>query len=569
MTTPWILRSSKRFFIIFVLTLVVPMVVFISLLLFQMQASFKKQAVEKNREAVALSAQVIHEHFLGITQYSQLFVRRQLMLSAIENKGATVVRRHLEEFITQNSNVERVFIVDPDGVELYDYPHDPKVIGKSFAFRDWYKGVAQSQKTYISEVYKRAAAPEYYVIAVATPIRTPEGVLLGYLVTQTPIEFLSRNLTEARSGFSGSIYVIDHHGFLATRVRAGESPMRLDRQAAVRRMFVGKSGTIQDKDPVSQTESLMSYQVIPDTGWLVLAQQSTEEVFKPVKKLYQLIIGFSLMALVLMILLGFLWVRVIFEYHRMRRTTESIIVRKTAELARTEAQLEQMKLFSFAATHDLQEPLHKILSFLGLLKTHNLGELSGQGPYYLDCVERASRNMQMFMEKLREMARIPLEEALSERVDLRQVVGEILSETEFTQLRPVDSILVGNLPVIEGNHLQMHLLFHNLIENAFKYHLPEPPLFLSIDSEAAGDGSVKIIVRDKGIGFESKYAEQIFQPFKRLHTRDKYHGSGMGLAICQGIVKHHGGSIRASSRPLEGTTFEIVLPVSRQKGPKP
>jgi signal transduction histidine kinase len=139
---------------------------------------------------------------------------------------------------------------------------------------------------------------------------------------------------------------------------------------------------------------------------------------------------------------------------------------------------------------------------------------------------------------------------------------------------------IGELPQLEADPLQMRQLLQNLIGNALKFHRPEAPPVVRLDSQILADGVAvgeeivtngdhklyQLTVADNGIGFDEKYLDRIFTPFQRLHSRNEYEGTGMGLAVCRKIVERHGGSITAKSTPGSGTTFQVILPATHTEG---
>jgi signal transduction histidine kinase len=135
-----------------------------------------------------------------------------------------------------------------------------------------------------------------------------------------------------------------------------------------------------------------------------------------------------------------------------------------------------------------------------------------------------------------------------------------LDDLESRICQSQGQVILNPLPIIEADALQMHQLFQNLVGNALKFHRPDTSPVVQIGYRDHSPGYVEIYVQDNGIGFEMAYLDQIFQPFKRLHGRSEYEGSGIGLALCQKIVERHGGRITAQSVPDEGSIFLVMLP---------
>jgi light-regulated signal transduction histidine kinase (bacteriophytochrome) len=150
-------------------------------------------------------------------------------------------------------------------------------------------------------------------------------------------------------------------------------------------------------------------------------------------------------------------------------------------------------------------------------------------------------------------------------VDLNELMGEVISDLELQIDRTSGQVQTGKLPIIEADPTQMHQLLQNLINNGLKFHQEGLPPIIQISSSNTRN-RCQLSITDNGIGFESQYIDRIFKPFQRLHSRQEYEGSGMGLAICRRIVERHGGTITATSTPGEGSTFMVTLPIRQPKG---
>jgi PAS domain S-box-containing protein len=238
------------------------------------------------------------------------------------------------------------------------------------------------------------------------------------------------------------------------------------------------------------------------------------------------------------------------------------------ELERSNRELQD---FATIASHDLQEPLRKIRAFGDRLAEHSAGVLDEDGSDYLRRMTNAAGRMQTLIKDLLEYSQVTLRPEPPRPVDLGLIVSEVLTDLEERVRLSNGSVHVGQLPTILGSPFQMRQLFQNLIANALKFHPEGVPPYVHIVAVARGDlrgpkGRAdrvpvwEIGVRDNGIGFEEKHAERIFAPFQRLHGRQAYEGTGMGLAICRRIAAQHGGTITAHATPGAGATFVIRLP---------
>ena len=251
-------------------------------------------------------------------------------------------------------------------------------------------------------------------------------------------------------------------------------------------------------------------------------------------------------------------------------------------LGRTAAMLTQsnreLQDFASVASHDLQEPLRKIQAFGDRLRQKCDGQLSEAGSDYLARMLNAASRMQTLINDLLTFSRVTTKAQPFSKVDLNVIARDVLSDLEVRIEQTGGSVEVSDLPVIDADPLQMRQLFQNLIANALKFRkLNEPSIvkiFADCDSQIA-EGATwalanaemwQISVTDNGIGFDEKYLDRIFTVFQRLHGRNAYEGTGVGLAVCRRIVERHNGSITARSKPGQGATFIVKLPSTQRKG---
>lgn len=231
-----------------------------------------------------------------------------------------------------------------------------------------------------------------------------------------------------------------------------------------------------------------------------------------------------------------------------------------------EASNRELEEFAYVASHDLQEPLRKIMAFGDRLRSKYTIVLDEGGRDYLTRMQNAAARMQSLISDLLNLSRISTRGQPFELVELQAIVTDVLRDLETTIEQQGGTVVVSTLPTLAADPVQMRQLFQNLIGNALKFHEPGTAPFVKITSrlehgESAAYPIYAIAVADHGIGFEEKYIDRIFQPFQRLHGAQRYEGTGMGLAICRRIVERHGGAINATSQPGLGATFTISLPV--------
>ena len=217
--------------------------------------------------------------------------------------------------------------------------------------------------------------------------------------------------------------------------------------------------------------------------------------------------------------------------------------------------------FAYVASHDLQEPLRKIMAFGDRLTQKFEDDLDPQAKDYLHRMQNAAGRMQVLIDDLLTFSRVSTSAGETQPTDLADVVRGVLEDLEIAIGESGARIDVGDLPTVPADPSQMRQLFQNLIGNALKFRRPDTAPVVRVTASAQGP-SWRIVVMDNGIGFEEQYAEKIFTVFQRLHGRSEYEGSGIGLSVVRRIVERHEGAISASSTPGEGAVFTITLPAA-------
>ncbi|WP_226480299.1 PAS domain-containing sensor histidine kinase [Natrinema amylolyticum] len=227
-------------------------------------------------------------------------------------------------------------------------------------------------------------------------------------------------------------------------------------------------------------------------------------------------------------------------------------------VADLEASNERLEQFAYAASHDLQEPLRMVSSYLQLIESRYADDLDADGREFIDYAVDGAERMREMIDGLLEYSRIDSQGDPFEPVDLDAVLEDVLTDLQVMIEGTDAEITAEPLPEIQGDPRQLRQLFQNLLSNAIEYSGDEPP---RVHVEARHNGrNWEISVADDGIGIDPDDQDRVFRVFQRLHSREEYDGTGIGLALCRRIVERHGGRIRVDSEPGEGATFTVAIP---------
>ncbi|MFC6718379.1 MEDS domain-containing protein [Halovalidus salilacus] len=234
------------------------------------------------------------------------------------------------------------------------------------------------------------------------------------------------------------------------------------------------------------------------------------------------------------------------------------------DLEETVSKLQQsndrLKQFAYAASHDLQEPLRMVSSYLQLLENRYRDDLDEQAQEYIDFAVDGADRMRAMVSDLLSFSRVERADGEFELVECDVVLGQVVDDLQMKIEENDAEIIVESLPTVPADREQLEQLFTNLVSNAIKYNDSDPPQ-VEIDAEERPE-CWEFTVADNGIGIDPDKTDRIFEVFKRLHHDDEYQGTGIGLSLCQEIAEHHDGKIWVESEPGAGSTFHVTLPKS-------
>ena len=261
------------------------------------------------------------------------------------------------------------------------------------------------------------------------------------------------------------------------------------------------------------------------------------------------------------------------EQKMIEEKLEALVAERTMELQRSNEDLQQ---FAHVASHDLKEPVRKIRTFGNRLTEEFGTDLPEKAKIYIEKMDSAATRLSTMIDGVLVYSSLDSGKLPNETINLNEIISNIEEDLELIITQKNAVIQYRDLPTIEGSSILIYQLFYNLINNSLKFSKKDFPAHLKIDTKATNTTDlrkhnleysekeyVKIIVKDNGIGFGVNDEEKIFKTFLRLHSKDLYEGTGLGLALCKKIVERHHGAISAKGEETEGASFEIILPVKQ------
>jgi PAS domain S-box-containing protein len=266
------------------------------------------------------------------------------------------------------------------------------------------------------------------------------------------------------------------------------------------------------------------------------------------------------------------WIGALTDIHEQKTFAEKlerIVQERTIELQRSNEDLQQ---FAHVASHDLKEPVRKVITFSSRLREELGKNISEKAATYFSKIEGSAMRMYSMIDGVLLYSSLNALEQTKELIDLEELMENIQSDLEVLIQQKGATFQYSNLPSLEGSAILIYQLFYNLINNSLKFSKNEVHPIIELFAEKAiveelikvgishKRNYVKLLLRDNGIGFSNEEAGKIFGTFTRLHAKDKYEGTGLGLSLCRKIVERHGGAIWAEGKLGEGAVFTVLLP---------
>jgi signal transduction histidine kinase len=479
----------------------------------------------------------------------------------------------------------------------------------------------KQKKTYISSVYIDEITSEPKVI-IAVPVMDILGDIKGTLLAEVNLKFMWDMVGSIKVGEKGLAYVVDKSGNLIasgdiSRVLKGENLKHLNE---VREFLLGEDKVIAEVSKgINGKYVISSWSALSAPDWAVVIEMPIMEAYRPVVTALKFTLGIMTASFILAVVVGIYLAKRITKplidlrnavttigsgdmnasikvisrdetgqlavsFNQMiedlKRTTVSrnALGMEVAERMQVEKELQEtveklqeanqeMKNFVYIASHDLREPLRKITAFGTMLAKSLTGKLGDDDAENLKFMTDGAARMTKMIEGLLVYSRVSTKTHSAETVDLNDIVKQ-LGELELSILLEEKHTTLDvpqPLPAVDVDPVQIRQLMQNLIANGMKYQAKDNVPHITITSKPAADGMVRINITDNGIGIAPEFQQAIFIMFKRLHSKNEYEGTGIGLAVCKKIVERHGGQIGVESQPGKGSTFWFTLPSANTK----
>jgi signal transduction histidine kinase len=520
------------------------------------------------------------------------------------------ISRLLEKSHQGNTIVNDFSWLNPEGVFIYS--SNPALIGANNSDRAYFRDIAGGREWTVGELVL-ARTTGKPVFGISRGIRDYKGALLGLVVATVLPEKLDAVLSVKRAK-GGAISIVDNKGMLVYRYPAvsltWEERNRLSRFPTWKDALDGKEITATVLESYEGKSRVVANVPIASIGWAVGAGRSEEDAMETItsSRVPQAILFASVTLIALctaLVLSRFISTPVKRlrdhalalgsgerlspveatgpaelrelansynimaeelrsrenELMKARDELEVRVQERTAEIQAYMEKLEEsnraLQEFAYIASHDLQEPLRTISSFVQLIERRYRGKLDADADEFITFVVKGVERMHMLINDLLAYSRVDTQGKPPEPADLEVIYEETFSDLKLA-IDDTDALITHDpLPLIEADPTQIRQLFQNLISNAIKFR-GDAPLHVHISAKRTGDEWV-FSIQDNGIGIDEEFHGRIFQVFQRLHTNDKYPGTGVGLAICRKIVLRHGGKIWIESQLGKGSCFFFLL----------
>lgn len=553
-------RPNRPVRFVFLLIFVSPVIVMAVLSYFRISQDLKALALSRRQAVVYLASRTVKADLdrlrdIGISLATRVRFR-QLVGEGRWNEAIRILEGVPQSF----PFIDRIFLSDRKGTLKADTPALPNVRGMDFSYRDWYRGVSETWRPYISEVYRRAAQPQANVFAVAVPIESAPEAVTGILVLQVRLSKLLAWTQRSELGPGGIVRVVDRKGHLAVHPRYESDGEIIDLAGLdpIQKALRGERGIEILRSPDDGEKRVYAYEPVPEYGWAVISEQPATLAFATPGTTLRNMMCVYIVLLFFSVLLTCVILRALIEKKRsedqIRRLNENLN-RRAAELDATNKELEA---FSYSVSHDLRAPLRSIDGFSQALLERSGQALDEQAKRHLARVRAATQRMGQLIDDLLGLSRVTRTEIRRARVDLSDLARRVAEALRKSQPARQMAVSIEEGISAQGDERLLRILLENLMGNAWKFTRDRVQGRIEFGRKLE-NGGPEFFVRDNGAGFDMAYAGKLFGAFQRLHSAQHFEGTGIGLATVARIVRRHGGHVRAEGAVNGGATFYFTL----------
>jgi signal transduction histidine kinase/CheY-like chemotaxis protein len=586
MVKEWLLQRRWRVILAGMLLVAVPVLSLAFFVYLTMARDLEKLLIAASRDYAGDCVQAITDRLDRDLARGQAYASRPLMQALLREGHLDKVRFHLQQLVTGTDSLERAFISSPQGVLLTDYPSDPKVHGRDFSYRDWYRGVSQRWTPYVSEFFQRAAIPPRFLFNIAVPIRSPEGRILGILVMQPKDDYFQGSLkrTERKKV---AIHILDHRGRIVYHShRKIDQAQDFSSHPMVQKLQQGLGGEEKTRGLDSQDMVIAAYRPVPPFGWGVIAEKPVKEALAPFTGAIFSLSIFTLAVLVLGVFGAYQGANLLLATHRLTGELARVnaeLQGNQQELAKTNARLQEASQaksdFLANMSHELRTPLNAIIGFSEVLQDELFGDLNTKQKEYVQNIYKSGLHLLGLINDILDLAKVEsgkMELELNS-FSLKEALESSLVMVKEKAMKQGIALSLEVEPEAEGeitlDERKFKQIMFNLLSNAVKFTPrggrvtvsarrwePEKPPEAAVAK--ADRGFLEISVADSGMGIKPEDLGRLFQEFTQLgqvYTK-AFEGTGLGLALTKRLVELQGGRIRVESEPGQGSRFSFTVP---------